>query len=327
MSKYWTLDDMPSQTGRTILVTGTGGLAFEDAIALAGAGGDVILAGRNPAKGASAIRRIKENVPGAAVTFEQVDLGNLASIEALATRLRGSRAHLDVLINNAGVMTPPIRKTTDDGFELQFGTNYLGHFALTARLLPLLINGREPRVVTLSSIAARTANAAINFDDLQAEHDYKPMPVYSQSKLACLMFALELQRRSEKAGWGLSSIAAHPGISRTDLLHNAPGRRSAQGLLRSLLWFLFQPASQGALPTLFAATSPDALGGGYYGPDKLQETRGHPTEARIPRQAMENHVAQRLWEISERLTGVSFEQPRLSSATVEPVTQSLAREG
>ncbi|NKJ08686.1 NAD(P)-dependent dehydrogenase (short-subunit alcohol dehydrogenase family) [Rhizobium sp. SG741] len=307
MSQPWTLDDMPSQKGRTILITGTGGLGFEDALALVRAGGDVIIAGRNPTKGAEAVRRIKERSPQASVALEIVDLGDLASIEALAKRLKETRNHIDVLINNAGVMTPPTRQTTKDGFELQFGTNYLGHFALTGHLLPLLMRAQDPRVVTLSSIAVRSANVAINFDDLQAERGYKPMPVYSQSKLACLMFAFELQRRSEEAGWGLTSIAAHPGISRTNLLHNGPGRRSAQGLLRSFLWFLFQPVAQGALPTLFAATSPKARGGGYYGPDKLGETRGHPSEAQIPRQAMEKHVAHKLWEISEKLTGVSFD--------------------
>lgn len=307
MSKPWTLDDMPSQQGRTVLVTGTGGLGFEDAIALARAGAEVILAGRNPAKGTEAIRRINDKVPHASVTFEQVDLGNLDSIEALAERLKGSHDHLDVLINNAGVMTPPVRKTTADGFELQFGTNYLGHFALTAHLLPLLLRGQDPRVVTLSSIAARGKNVAINFDDLQAERSYKPMPVYSQSKLACLMFALELQRRSELSGWGITSLAAHPGVSRTDLLHNEPGRRSAQGLLRSLLWFLFQPSAQGALPTLLAATSPSACGGKYYGPDRLSETRGYPAEAQIPPQANELHVAKRLWDISEKLVGIEYE--------------------
>ncbi|SFB63943.1 NAD(P)-dependent dehydrogenase, short-chain alcohol dehydrogenase family [Rhizobium sp. NFR07] len=306
MDKIWTLEDMPSQTGRTIVVTGTGGLGFEDALALARAGGDVIIAGRNSAKGAEAVRRIKEQAPSAMVIFEAVDLGDLASIEALATRLKETRDRIDVLINNAGVMTPPTRQKTKDGFELQFGTNYLGHFALTGHLLPMLMRANAPRVVTLSSIAVRSASVAINFDDLQAERGYMPMPVYSQSKLACLMFAFELQRRSETAGWGITSIASHPGVSRTDLLHNGPGHRSAHGLIRSFMWFLFQPVAQGALPTLFAATSPDARGGGYYGPDKLIETRGYPTEAQIPRQAMEKHVARRLWEISEKLTGISF---------------------
>ncbi|NKM88141.1 SDR family NAD(P)-dependent oxidoreductase [Rhizobium laguerreae] len=327
MSQPWTLDDMPSQKGRTILITGTGGLGFEDALALARAGGDVIIAGRNPMKGAEAIRRIKEQAPQASVTLEIVDLGDLASIEALAKRLKETRDHIDVLINNAGVMTPPTRQTTKDGFELQFGTNYLGHFALTGHLLPLLMRGQVPRVVTVSSIAVRSASAAINFDDLQAERHYKPMPVYTQSKLACLMFAFELQRRSEEAGWGVTSIAAHPGVSRTDLLHNAPGRHSAQGLLRTFLWFLFQPVAQGALPTLFAATSPEARGGGYYGPDRLSETRGHPTEAQIPRQSMEKHVAHKLWEVSEKLTGISFNDQAPTPELSGPGATPIAREG
>lgn len=327
MPKSWTLDDMPSQKGRTILITGTGGLGFEDALALARAGGDVIIAGRNPVKGADAVRRIKERLPQASVALEIVDLGDLASIEALAKRLKETRDHIDVLINNAGVMTPPVRETTKDGFELQFGTNYLGHFALTRDLLPLLIRAQDPRVVTLSSIAVRSASAAINFDDLQAERSYKPMPVYSQSKLACLMFAFELQRRSQEAGWGITSIAAHPGISRTDLLHNGPGRRSAQGVLRSLMWFLFQPVAQGALPTLFAATSPTARGGGYYGPDRLGETRGHPTEAQVPKQAMEKHVAHKLWEISEKLTGVSFAAQAPALELSSPGAATIARKG
>ncbi|QCL97826.1 oxidoreductase [Agrobacterium tumefaciens] len=327
MPKSWTLDDMPSQKGRTILITGTGGLGFEDALALARAGGDVIIAGRNPVKGADAVRRIKEHLPQASVALEIVDLGDLASIEALAKRLKETRDHIDVLINNAGVMTPPVRETTKDGFELQFGTNYLGHFALTRDLLPLLIRAQAPRVVTLSSIAVRSASAAINFDDLQAERSYKPMPVYSQSKLACLMFAFELQRRSQEAGWGITSIAAHPGISRTDLLHNGAGRRSAQGVLRSLMWFLFQPVAQGALPTLFAATSPSARGGGYYGPDRLGETRGHPTEAQVPKQAMEKHVMHKLWEISEKLTGVSFAAQTPALELSSPGAATIARKG
>ncbi|GAA0294969.1 hypothetical protein GCM10009087_00880 [Sphingomonas oligophenolica] len=156
-------------------------------------------------------------------------------------------------------MAPPQRQETEDGFELQFGTNYLGHFALTGELLPLLRRGDRPTVVTLSSVAARSG--VINFDDLNAEQSYVPMPVYGQSKLACLMFGLELQRRSIAGGWNLTSIVAHPGISRTDLLHNAPGRWSAAGLTRSFLWFLFQPAAQGALPTLYAATALDATPG------------------------------------------------------------------
>ncbi|AZV38984.1 2,3-dihydro-2,3-dihydroxybenzoate dehydrogenase [Komagataeibacter europaeus] len=302
--RKWTTSNIPDIRGRSFVVTGTGGLGFEDALALARAGATVILAGRNPSKGAEAVARIKRDTPEADISFEVLDLADLASIAAFGERLRSQRDHLDVLINNAGVMTPPTRKVTSDGFELQFGTNYLGHFALTAHLLPLLRKGHDPRVVTLSSIAARDGRIA--FDDLQATHNYKPMPVYSQSKLACLMFALELQRRSEAENWGITSIAAHPGISRTDLLPNGAGALSVFGLARRILWFLFQPAAQGALPTLFAATSSEAKGGGYYGPDRLSETRGYPTVAKIPPAALDRQAAARLWDISEQLAHVQF---------------------
>lgn len=299
----WTASDIPSQSGRTVVVTGTGGLGYEDALALARAGADVIIAGRNPAKGDAAVAAILKAVPDACVSFEPLDLASLASIAAFGERLRAARASLDLLINNAGVMVPPERQATADGFELQLGTNYLGHFALTDQLLPLLRKAASARVVTLSSVAAR--NGAIDFDDLNAEARYRPMPVYSQSKLACLMFALELQRRSEAAGWGVASLAAHPGISRTDLLHNAPGRWSAAGMARSALWFLFQPAWQGALPTLYAATSPAAEPGGYYGPNLLGETRGYPAKAAFPQKALDTQAAARLWEISRNLTGAT----------------------
>lgn len=318
MSKRWTSKDIPSQRGRIIVVTGTGGLGFETALALAGAGGKVIVAGRNPAKGAEAVTRIRRSVPDAAVAFEIVDLGDLASIAACADRLNATLGGVDVLINNAGVMTPPRREITADGFELQFGTNYLGHFALTAYLLPLLRRRNGSRVVTLSSVAARSG--AIAFDDLQSEQGYRPMKAYGQSKLACLMFAFELQRRSDAAGWGVTSIAAHPGISRTDLLHNAPGRFSVQGLARSLLWFLFQPAAQGALPTLFAATSPDARKAGYYGPDRLGETRGYPADAKPPPQSLDAKAASRLWDESRMLTGVEFGQQRILLRPAAPST-------
>ncbi|GLZ23308.1 dehydrogenase [Burkholderia plantarii] len=238
------------------------------------------------------------------MTFGTLDLASLESIKAFGESLRSSRDSLDLLINNAAVMTPPKRQVTSDGFELQFGTNYLGHFALTAQLLPLLRKGNKPRVVSLSSVAARSGT--INFDDLQAQRSYRPMPAYCQSKLACLMFALELQRRSDAAGWGIQSIGAHPGISRTDLLPNGAGAWSAPGLARRYMWFLFQPAAQGALPTIFAATSPQAQGGVYYGPDKLGETRGYPAVAKIPPQALDTSVAARLWIESEGLTEAVF---------------------
>ena len=300
----WTAADMPSQKGRSAVVTGTGGLGFETALALARAGGEVIIVGRSPEKGADAVARIRKDEPYVNVTFKQVDLANLRSVAYLGERLRDQRDSLDLLVNNAGVMTPPVRQVTADGFELQLGANYLGHFALTAQLLPLLKKGRDARVVSLSSIAAR--NGAIDFDDLNAAKGYRPMPVYSQSKLACLMFAFELQRRSAAGGWGVTSLAAHPGISRTNLLHNAPGRWSGAGLARSLLWFLFQPAAQGALPTLFAATSPQAEPGAYYGPANLGETRGRPALARTPPQALDQAAAVRLWRYSEALTSVRF---------------------
>lgn len=300
----WTQENMPSQRGRTAVVTGTGGLGYEDAVALARSGADVVLAGRNEGKGKEAVARLKIAVPGAKVRFEAMDLAYLGSVKAFADRLATQQDSLDLLINNAGVMVPPERQQTKDGFELQLGTNYLGHFALTAGLLPLLRKGRDARVVTLSSVAARSGQ--IDFADLQSEQNYVPMTAYGQSKLACLMFAFEMQRRSVAGGWGVASLAAHPGISRTDLLHNAPGRLSPSGLARTYLWFLFQPAWQGALPTLYAATDRHAVPGGYYGPHALGETRGYPSAARVPRQAEDRALAERLWRVSEELTGVSF---------------------
>ncbi len=194
----WNTNNIPNQQGRSAVVTGTGGLGFEDALALARAGGEVIIAGRNSAKGAEAVNKIRAAVPKANVCFEMLDLANLASIEAFGTRMQAQRKSLDLLINNAAVMTPPDRKVTSDGFELQFGTNYLGHFALTAHLLPLLRKGQNPRVVNVSSVAAR--NGAIHFDDLQSEQAYQPMQAYGQSKLANLLFSFELQRLSDAAG-------------------------------------------------------------------------------------------------------------------------------
>lgn len=308
----WTTQDIPPQYGRTAVVTGTGGLGYEDALALTRAGCEVIVAGRDPRKGADAVRRIRSEVSPAKVSFEQLDLASLASVSAFAERVGKQHSKLDLLINNAGVMVPPQRQLTSDGFELQLGTNYLGHFALTAYLLPLLLKGEDPRVISLSSVAAR--DGVINFEDLNSEHGYKAMPVYSQSKLACLMFAIELQRRSDAASWGISSIAAHPGISRTDLLHNGPGRWSVHSMLRSALPFLFQPAAQGALPTLFAATSPKAKGGAYYGPDKMSEVRGFPAPAKIPSQALDKTASARLWQISQVLTDVDFGSEAISPA-------------
>ncbi|NNU36009.1 SDR family oxidoreductase [Rhizobium sophorae] len=307
MSK-WTFRNIPSQRGRSAVVTGTGGLGFETALALAGAGGSVVIAGRNPDKGAKAVEAIRETVPGAQVRFGKADFANLASIAEFAAQLVQEQDSVELLVNNAGVMRTPERRETSDGFELQLGTNYLGHFALTAHLLPLLKRAKKPRVVTLGSVAARWG--AINFDDLQAERGYKPMQVYSQSKLACIMFAFELSRRSEAAGWGVQSLAAHPGISRTDLIPNGPGWSSLPGFARRYLWFLYQPAWQGALPTLFAATDPEARNGGYYGPDRLAGTRGYPAAEKPPFQALDTAAAARLWETSLELTNVNIDVAR-----------------
>ncbi|WP_420139098.1 SDR family oxidoreductase [Sphingomonas sp.] len=300
----WTMSDIPPQHRRVALVTGTGGLGFEDALSLARAGCETIIAGRDLRKGVLAVEQIRRDVPGAKVRFERCDLASLTSVAECAARLAVQIERLDILINNAAVMVPPQRQVTADGFELQLGTNFLGHVALTAQLLPLLRQAPAPRVVSVSSIAA--LRGKIDFDDLQAERTYNPMASYAQSKLACLMFAFEFQRRSVAEGWGVTSIAAHPGISRTDLIHNGAGPRSLQGRIRSYFPFLFQPVAQGALPTLFAATAPEAKPGGYYGPDGFAELRGYPAASKIPSAALDEGVAARLWEVSQMLTGVWF---------------------
>jgi len=297
--------EVPSQHGRLAIVTGaTGGLGYETALALAKAGADVIVAGRDARKGQAAIEKIRNEAPHAQASFEHLDLANLASIAAFSERAL-SRQSLDILINNAGVMALPRRTSTADGFEAQFGTNYLGHFALSVRLLPLLHRASAPRVVSVSSLAHRTG--FLDFDDLQGERRYSPWKAYGQSKLACLMFARELQRRNDAAGQNLTSIAAHPGFSRTSLFASGPG-----GLV-SLASdfaapFFSQSAADGARPILFAATSPIAKPGAYYGPGRIGELKGAPAEARVMIQARDVEDAARLWEISERLTGTSFIQ-------------------
>jgi NAD(P)-dependent dehydrogenase (short-subunit alcohol dehydrogenase family) len=295
--------EIPSQLGKTAVVTGaTGGLGYETALALAKAGAEVILTGRDDRKGQSAIEKIGREVIGAKISYEHLDLASLASIADFAQRM-GVRQSLDLLINNAGVMALPRRQTTADGFEMQFGTNYLGHFALTARLMPLLRRSSGPRVVSVSSLAHRTG--FIDFGDLQGARAYSPWKAYGQSKLACLIFALELQRRSDAGGWNLTSNAAHPGFSRTNLFASGPG-----GLLSVATDFaapLFgHSAADGARPILFAATSPQAKPGAYYGPGGIGELRGAPAPALIVPQARDAATAARLWDVSEKLTGTSF---------------------
>jgi NAD(P)-dependent dehydrogenase (short-subunit alcohol dehydrogenase family) len=296
--------DIPSQLGRTVVVTGaTGGLGYETALALAKAGSEVILTGRDDRKGQRALEKISREVIGAKAAYERLDLASLASIADFAQRMQ-ARQSLDLLINNAGVMALPRRQTTADGFEMQFGTNHLGHFALTARLMPLLRRASGPRVVSVSSLAHRTGS--IDFDDLQGAHVYSPWKAYGQSKLACLMFALELQRRSDAAGWNLLSNAAHPGFARTNLFASGPG-----GLFSLATGFaapLFgHSAADGARPILFAATSPEARPGVYYGPGGFSELRGAPAPALIMPRARDAAAAARLWDVSGKLTGTSFE--------------------
>ncbi|MBB4361728.1 MULTISPECIES: SDR family oxidoreductase [unclassified Bradyrhizobium] len=304
----WTTADIPSLAGKTAVVTGaTGGLGYETAMALAGAGAIVILTGRNDAKGLRAIEGICERFPNALIAFEPLDLASLASVADFARRFAAGNEQLDLLVNNAGVMALPKRQQTEDGFEMQLGTNYLGHYALTAQLLPQLRRAKAPRVVNLSSLAHRSG--AINFDDLQSKHSYRPWRAYCQSKLAMLMFSLELQRRSDAAGWGVSSIAAHPGFARTDLIANGPGANTFQWRIGRLLQPLFsQSAAEGALPTLLAATSPTAEPGGYYGPNGFYEMKGAPAPARIMPHAKDFATAAMLWDVSATLTGVSFDE-------------------
>lgn len=296
--------DIPDLSGKTAVVTGaTGGLGYETARMLAQHGARVILAGRNADKGQKAISDIRADAGRADIAFELVDLGSLASVAAFSQRLTSAGDPIDILVNNAGVMTPPTRKTTNDGFELQFGTNYLSHFALTARLLPMLRAAGDARVISLSSVAARQGK--IDLSNLQSE-PYMPMVAYSQSKLACLMFAFELQRRSRENNWGVTSLAAHPGVARTDLIVNGMGVQSPAAFARRHLTFLFAPVPAAALPTLFAATAADAVPGAYYGPKGLLEVRGQVGVATTPKAALDVALARRLWDESEKLSGVPF---------------------
>jgi NAD(P)-dependent dehydrogenase (short-subunit alcohol dehydrogenase family) len=303
----WSTAEIPPLKGKTAVITGaTGGLGYETALALAGAGATVVLTGRSEAKGRLALQAIRDRFPHAGIEYQNLDLAKLASVADFAARFAAGHDALDLLVNNAGVMALPARQVTADGFEMQFGTNYLGHYALTAHLLALLRRGQHPRVVNLSSLAHRSG--AIDFDDLQGARSYTPWKAYSQSKLAMLMFALELQRRSDAAGWGLMSNAAHPGFARTDLIANGPGTSGLLWRINRLVWpYVSQSAAEGALPTLFAATSPQAKSSGYYGPNGFYELKGPPVPAKIMPRAKDVAAAARLWDVSAELTGVSFD--------------------
>jgi NAD(P)-dependent dehydrogenase (short-subunit alcohol dehydrogenase family) len=304
MSAKWTTESIPDQTGRVAIVTGANsGLGLVTARELAGAGARVVMACRNLEKGQAAMGEIATRVAGAQLELEQLDLSSLDSVRAFAERFPRAHGGLDLLVNNAGVMATP-RRLTQDGFELHFGTNHLGHFALTGLLIGTMEGRDDARVVTLSSGAHHAGQIA--FDNLSGERRYFRWRAYAQSKLANLLFALELDRRLRAAGSNVKSLAAHPGYSATNLQFAAPP------LMDRLIMhvgnrLLAQSDEMGALPVLFAATEPGLEGGTYAGPDGIAEQRGHPKPVSPSARARDEELARRLWEVSEELTGVRFE--------------------
>ena len=301
----WTLAAAPRQAGKIAIVTGaTGGLGYETALGLARQGATTILTGRNPDKGAQALSRIQREIPAAAIHFEMLDLASLSAIAQFAAEITRQYSKIDILVNNAGVMGLPKRQLTRDGFEQQIGVNYLGHFALTAHLKDALRGGR---VVNVASLAHR--RATLNLTDLQCEESYVPMRAYGQSKLAMLVFALELHRRAARRQWDIRAIAAHPGWARTEIIGNGIGA-GAPGLKAWLIQqgfdALAQSARDGALPSLYAAMAPEAEGGAYYGPAGRGERRGPAGRAIIFPRAADPAAGSALWALSETLTGVTF---------------------
>ncbi|WOT34551.1 SDR family NAD(P)-dependent oxidoreductase [Streptomyces coeruleorubidus] len=298
----WTEQNIPAQDGRVAVVTGANsGLGLETARALAEHGAHVVLAVRNPDKGREALARIRESAPGAKLSLQRLDLASLKSVRAAADELHTRHPKIDLLINNAGVMYTP-RQKTEDGFDMQFGVNHLGHFALTGLLLDLMLPVPGSRVVTVSSVGHRI-RAGIHFDDLQFDRSYNRVVAYGQAKLANLMFTYELQRRLAPHHTTIAA-AAHPGTADTELSQNLSGlARKGADLLQPLF---SQPASMGALPTLRAATDPAVTGGQYYGPDGLGGTRGYPEVVTSSKKSHDIAVQQRLWAVSEQLTDVTF---------------------
>ena len=300
MSK-WTTANIPDQTGRTAVITGANtGLGYETAAALAAKGAHVVLAVRNIEKGKAAADLISRRTPGASVALQELDLTSLESIRAAADELKSKHDTIDLLINNAGVMMTP-KSTTKDGFELQFGTNHLGHFALTGLLLDRVLAAPGSRVVTVSSVGHQFARSGIRFDDLQWDHDYSRVGAYGQAKLANLMFTYELQRRL--TGTNTIAAAAHPGGSNTELGRNLPAALRGIApvlalLLRVRRWVRCRP--------LRAATDPGVLGGQYFGPDGFAEQRGYPKVVASSAASHDTEAQRRLWTVSEELTGVTF---------------------
>lgn len=306
----WTAADISPQAGKLALITGANsGIGFHAALELARTGCSVILACRDTAKAEAAQARILASVRAASVEVLRLDLASLDSVHAAADAFLATRRPLNILINNAGVMALPHRQLTRDGFEMQFGTNHLGHFALTGLLLPALLagNGRgESRVVTVSSIAHR--GATMDFTNLQWEHNYQPWPAYRRSKLANLLFAFELGRRLQIENAPVISVAVHPGVSSTNLFAAGPGQGG--GLLAKIVPLFIRVVAQseerGALPTLFAATASEVQEDQYYGPSGFGEMRGYPVLVRAEIQAYDESLADRLWRVSEELTGVRY---------------------
>jgi NAD(P)-dependent dehydrogenase (short-subunit alcohol dehydrogenase family) len=301
---------MPPQAGKLAYITGANsGVGYHAALELARAGCAVILACRDRAKAAAARTRILAAVPAAEVDIADLDLASLTSVRSAAQAFLDSGRYLDLLVNNAGVMALPRRRTTPEGFELQLGTNHFGHFALAGLMLPALLGAERARIVTVSSIAHR--GATIDFANLQWERSYKPMPAYRRTKLANLLFGFELERRLERAQASAISVVVHPGVSNTNLFAAGPG--SGGGLAAKLgphiVALIAQSDAQGAWPTLYAAAMPEIEGGHYYGPDGFREMRGYPVEVHAEAQAYDKTLARRLWDVSEQLTGVHYALP------------------
>jgi NAD(P)-dependent dehydrogenase (short-subunit alcohol dehydrogenase family) len=301
--KHWKTDQISSQNGKVIIVTGGGsGIGLEAAKALAAKGAEVILAVRTVEKGDRAAARIREVSPDANVSVMHLDLGDLGLVKQFTDQFKSRYNRLDILINNAGVMVPPYKKTAE-GYELQFGTNHLGHFTLTGLLMQRLLETPDSRIVTVSSIAAR--GGRIDFDNLDGSKKYNPMTFYRQSKFSNLLFAVELQHRLSRAGSKTLSIACHPGISNTNLVSRGSGRETGW-LLRQAMKLVLQSAEMGSLPTLFAATNPDLRGGEFIGPDGRGNHRGYPVITGEEAKIFKQDVATKLWEFSEKVTGVRF---------------------
>ena len=295
---------IPDLQGKTVFITGaTAGIGLETARMLANAGAYVILSGRNADKGIVAMRDIAAGSPRGKIEFERCDLADLADVAAAAARTMATHGTIDILINNGGVMMPPKRQTTADGFELQFGTNHLGHFALTGQLLPML-RSSNARIVNVSSNAAR--GAKMNFADLQGERRYAPMAAYGQSKLANLLFSRRLQQLSDAEGWNLTVEAAHPGFAATSLIPSGMGTGISGRVAGFFSGLVAQPASAGALPTIAAALEPDLPKLSFVGPDGVGGWRGKPNAVKLPKAAENDEDARRLWEISENLTEVRY---------------------